>query len=286
MSVQKEYLFKKLEKKGDLPPLPKILSVLEKKINDPDEDIYSIADLIESDAVLSGKILKLANSTYFAGGREKAEEPSEALLRLGLKNTLDLAYSVLIPNLFVKVYGLNQIQFWRHSLCVALLAQSLAQKLKLKKETMEMSYLSGLMHDVGILVFEYLIPEDYTKFKDDFMDPGKPLNTMEDNHFGVCHSVLGARFIQQSWKLPENLVRAVARTHSKEDAKEAGDELALLVGFANRIANNREIGNGCDPAPDTVLDEDLEEWCLTAATLDQETDKVLETLANAESLLS
>ena len=74
-----------LSVKDDLPPLPEILISLEKLVNDPKADLEMIAELVESDPVLSGKLIALANSVSIGGGREKAEDLGSAVVRLGIK---------------------------------------------------------------------------------------------------------------------------------------------------------------------------------------------------------
>ena len=47
------------------------------------------------------------------------------------------------------------------------------------KEDVEASYLAGLMHDVGILVFDYLIPDEYGTFVRILSDSDKNLEDLE-----------------------------------------------------------------------------------------------------------
>ena len=63
----KEKLLALVEEKGDLPPLPEILINLERKVNDPDCDILEISAIIETEPVLAGRLIRLANSVLFGG---------------------------------------------------------------------------------------------------------------------------------------------------------------------------------------------------------------------------
>jgi HD-like signal output (HDOD) protein len=74
-----------LEQKGDLPPLPEVLLKLQKLKNDPDCNVDDICRLIKSDMVLTGKLVTLSNTVFFRGGREKADNIEEAIVRLGIK---------------------------------------------------------------------------------------------------------------------------------------------------------------------------------------------------------
>ena len=86
----KEKLLKLLETKGDLPPLSDILINLEGRINDPESDIEEISGLIQTEPVLSGRLIKLSNSVLFGGGRDEVLDLNSAIMRLGLKMVLDL----------------------------------------------------------------------------------------------------------------------------------------------------------------------------------------------------
>ena len=90
----REVLLKLIEEKSNIPPLPDILLRLESKIEDPKSNISDIAILIETEPILAGRLIKLSNSVFFGGGREKVEHLHGAILRLGLKMILDLAYTL------------------------------------------------------------------------------------------------------------------------------------------------------------------------------------------------
>ena len=61
----------------------------------------------------------------------------------------------------------------------------------------EASFLAGLMHDVGILVLDNIIPEEYFKFLTlkDLSSTDQPLEELEMDHFKIDHSEAGAIFM-------------------------------------------------------------------------------------------
>ncbi len=73
-----------VEEKGNIPPLPDILLRLESKIEDPKSNISDIAVLIETEPILSGRMIQLSNSVFFSRGGDKVENLSQAIIRLGL----------------------------------------------------------------------------------------------------------------------------------------------------------------------------------------------------------
>ena len=93
-------LLQAVEKTDDLPPLPEILQRLKTMIDDPESGVADVAQVIQSDPVLSGRLLKLANNVYWRRGGIEVTAVNRALGRLGLKMALDLAYSTELPKLF------------------------------------------------------------------------------------------------------------------------------------------------------------------------------------------
>ena len=53
----RDKLISLIETKGDLPPIPEVLINLEKRVNDPDWDIIEISAIIETEPVLSGRLI-------------------------------------------------------------------------------------------------------------------------------------------------------------------------------------------------------------------------------------
>ncbi len=243
-----------IKEKGELPPLPDILLRLEKLINDPESDIEAIAELIETEPVLSGRLIKMANSVLFGGGREQAKDLETTILRLGIKMVLDLAYTLQLPSMFKKPKAFDQIRFWKHSLAVACLSQCLAEHYGLTGEEREESYVCGLMHDLGILVFDFLIPDEYKAFTDT-LEPGSPdLDALEVQAFGIGHAELGARFIHHQWPVSPVVVRAAKEHHMPLKNDGSRHNIHKLVNISNKIANVNGLDHGLIPTTEETLD--------------------------------
>ncbi|MBC8282987.1 MAG: HDOD domain-containing protein [Nitrospinae bacterium] len=241
----REEILASLQQKGDLPPLPKVLLELQKLKNDPDCNVDDISRLIKSDMVLTGKIVTLSNNVFFSAGRDKAEDIEEAIVRLGISMVLDLCYSVEVPKAFKKIESFDQTQFWKHSLAVSYLTRMLANELLEDDDSLEASFLSGLMHDVGILVFDYLAPEKYHEFLStkDLSASDQPLEELELESFGIDHQELGAMFLKKWWEMPPLVVESVKFHH--KDYVDEGNAITLseILSAANKLANENEISH-------------------------------------------
>ncbi|MEK9628963.1 MAG: HDOD domain-containing protein [Nitrospinota bacterium] len=255
----REQIINLLQQKGELPPLPEVLLELEKLINDPDCNVDDIHRLIKADMVLTGKVVTLANNVYFSGGREKADGIEEAIVRLGLKMVLDLCYSVEVPKAFKKIKSFDQNQFWKHSLAVGYLTRMLANHLLDDPEALEASFLAGLMHDVGILVFDYLIPEEYNEFlhEKDLSNSAEPLEVLELKKFGIDHQELGGMFLEKWWKLLPFITTAVTIHHKNYEGQDKEISLTEILSAANKIANEHGIAHPIATQYQETLSEDF-----------------------------
>ncbi|MBT3509570.1 MAG: HDOD domain-containing protein [Nitrospina sp.] len=282
----REKLIALIEEKGDLPPLPDILINLENRVNDPDCDVLEISGIIETEPVLSGRLIQLSNSVLFGGGREKTEDLNDAVMRLGVKMGLDMAYSLKLPGLFHKPKGFNQLDFWTHSLGVAYLTRSLAYIVDISEEEIEFAYLCGLMHDVGILVFDHLISEEYTEFLKKIKSSDLTLAENETQTFGITHAELGARFIERWWPVSPGLVQAIRIHHDSPGDDGNVKHIAHLLATANLLANQNEFSNGIVPEDTAPLEYGvLDKLDMDSDELEILIEKTKEGLDAAQSLL-
>lgn len=233
-----------LEKKGDLPPLPEILLRLQNKVRDPKVSISDIAKIIEMEPVLAGRILNLANSAFYSRGFNQIKTLSLAIGKLGLREIIKMVYSIELTKIFIDSTILDYSQFWRHSLSVAIFSQTLSRRIKSLQEEQEIDYLAGLMHDVGIMVFGYLIPDEYMNFLKKLMEKEEPLEVQEKNYFGIEHAELGALFIEKWWHIDNRAVQGVKYHHFPFHGTGKERLCEQLINVANGLCNNQGITNG------------------------------------------
>jgi HD-like signal output (HDOD) protein len=199
---------------------------------------------------------------------------------------LDMAYSLKLPGLFKKPKGFNQLGFWTHSLGVAYLTRSLAYIVDISEEEIAFAYLCGLMHDVGILVFDHLIPDEYNKFLGEIKSSDLTLAENETKIFGITHAELGARFIEKWWPVSPGLVQAIRVHHDSPGDDGNVKHIAHLLATANLLANQNEFGNGIVPEDTAPLEYGvLDKLNLDFEELEILIEKTKEGLDAAQSLL-
>ena len=159
-------------------------------------------------------------------------------------------------------------------MAVACLTQTLSQKANLPQEEKDESYVCGLMHDLGIVVFEYLIPDEYFAFVKSIGPEEASLETLELEKFGIAHSELGARFIRHYWPMPPIVADAVENHYRPLSVNGGGLNISQLLGIANQIAVNEGITHGIGVLPEIPLEDKIYE---KLGISPEELEEILET---------
>lgn len=208
----REQLFKMMEKEGVLPPFPEIIARLREMIEDPDVGINEVAKVIQSDPILTGKLIQLANSVYGGGSAFFATDLNRALSRLGLKMAMDLAYSLKLSNMFSKDDYIDKNKFWRYSLALAVISSRLAKVYGAKQEEMSYAYLGGLMRNLGALLFSSLIPEEYGELieklrlqveKAPLRRKLMAMEPLEEKAFGASSAEIAGYYVRRWWSVEQ-----------------------------------------------------------------------------------
>ena len=283
----RELILEKLKTSGYLPPLPDVLIALQKLMNDPDCDVEDARRLIASDPVLSSRIITMANSALFGGGRDLAQDIEDAIVRLGVGAVLELCYTVELPGCIKVPQTFGQTRFWKHGLAVAILSRELGGKVLTGKEDLDSCYLAGLVHDIGLLVYDYLVPEQFNQFliTTDFNTSDQPLETLETNFFGITHSELGAAYLKEWWPVSEKVVEAVESHGAVGLTKDQIPDLTHVVSTANQIANKYDLGHPLETSHESIDESYLEILNMSREEMDELVDWTQVGLLAAESVL-
>lgn len=274
-----------LNEKGDLPSLPEIILRLQKMMQDPNLSTKEVAKTIELDAVLTGRILKLSNSSFFSRSTTPINTLPVAITKIGLNMLIKIAYSLKLTSLFTEKTVLENAQFWRHSLAVALFTQSLSRRIKCTPEEQELTYLAGLMHDIGIMVFGYLIYNEYSDFLKIAQDEDEFLNMQEKKKFGIDHAEIGAIFIDKWWQIDERVCLAVKQHHHPFQSRDSECLCEQLIQIANSFCNSQDITNGTNTKYEDFADDTWEKLELSPGDVDKILNEVHSSLEQTEEMI-
>lgn len=211
MSLLTEQLIRRA---GDLAPMPAAAQKALTLLRSSDSDIAELARVISVDQVLTGMVLRYANSAYY-GMSNQVATVQKAILVLGMTTLHNLILSSSFASYLnrpVPGYGMERGDLWRHSVGVATGAQMLL--MPYGRDMADEAYHVGLLCDVGKLAMEALLLNANSTSED--WQAGT-FDEMEVSHFGVDHAALGAEMARR-WRLPENLVQAIACHHRPQNA--------------------------------------------------------------------
>lgn len=197
-----------------LPTPPTLYFDIREEMNSSDCDIKHISRLLSQDPALCARLLKLANSGFYALPRT-VSDVNEAVMYLG---TNALASLVLATHVFsyMPVPGINLEALWRHSLATSVLARQICQQLGADRCDIKAAEVAGLLHDMGQLILLSNMPERYFPLLRQSGGDEFALLTLEQEAFGVGHPELCGHILAL-WNLPENIVEAVASHHDSRD---------------------------------------------------------------------
>ncbi len=239
--LRKNRNLKKILANENLPVLPELLSKLESTLRDPETNAGRVSRLIETEPVIAGRLLKVANSALY-GGRQKITDLQMAVSRIGLDTIRHMIYSLVLPRLFIDIHMVDHRLFWKHSLATANVCRKLAVERMNDPHGGELGYMAGLVHDVGILVLAIGMTEEYSGIIQTAFSEGRPLYEVEFETWGLTHSDVGAIFVADHWELDEQIAEAVLQYERALDqtprdplaeALYAADNLCIAAGLPN-----------------------------------------------------
>ena len=187
-----------------LPPAPKVAGRLIETLDDEDADLDSLASLIETDPVLTAKIIRQANSAFF-GLLRPVGHPREAIAMLGLVKVRAMALAALMQDGFHHAPGIDLEKFWRYSLTTANLARYVAAPLGVEDNAV---YTAGLIHAIGELVMHVGMPESMTKLNDKLSPFDLRRGKAEYSQFDYCYAEVGAALAKE-WRFPKRMANAL-----------------------------------------------------------------------------
>ena len=156
-----EHLLKAFEQNRlQLPALPEAALKIRQVINSPDIGSTEIIQIVQTDPVLSARLVKVANSPLYGTWRE-IKTVGGAVRRLGLETTRNLSFSLSIKQLFNAKTALagQQIQrIYDESVGISALAYVITRH-RAEHLDPEQSLLAGLVQNLGLIPILKFIDE-------------------------------------------------------------------------------------------------------------------------------
>ncbi len=215
----------------NLPPLPEATRRLLTVMRDEEASAQDVAKVLSSDQALAGKVLKLANSSFY-GVANEVTTISRAVVIMGFTGIRNMALGFGTTSALKELEsGLELDTFWAHAMANAAAVQVLAPHMGRRIDPEE-AFLAGLMHDIGAYVLAAAVPDEYRQV---LASSEGSLEDRERAATGFSHCQVGQGLLQ-FWELPQPFADAARYHHDIEQATSGEQPLTTLVALADILA--------------------------------------------------
>ncbi len=255
-TIQNQELISFVEK---MPAFPKSVQRVVQLTSDINASAKEIVRVIESDPVMTVKILKVINSAFY-GLPQKITSIQRAVVHIGLNTIKNLALSVAAMGVLqpTNKADFDTQKFLLHSLTTASLCRMLAEKLKVKASECSGFFVAGLVHDFGKIVFAEFDPVNFKLALDKSAKENISLHEAEFEFMGINHAQVG-KILAEKWELDPVLIDAIEHHHDTLNET----MLSACIFTANQISKKLQFGFAGNPVIEETPDEIIPRFELT-----------------------
>ena len=221
-------------------------------ISDPAASSFDLIQLIQVDPPLTAKILRVANSSYYATSRT-ISDIDQALIWIGFDTLKEIILTQKMSEIYhggTPVCSYSRPQLWRHSLAVALLAKTIYRREFGEKGNN--AYAAGLMHDIGVIVEDQLLHQEFIRLVQELEDTPRSLSDGEASLFGYDHGLVG-KALAENWHFPVELREGIGFHHNPEGAEEEYRLFVKTIFIADYLMFEQGYGYVAMPLPDREI---------------------------------
>lgn len=202
----------------DLPSPPAVAVQILNTVQQQNFSMDELEQIITADAALTGKLLRIANSAFYALPNQ-ISNVKRALSVLGTNVIKNIALSFVIANDMNKDNSshFNFDYFWKRSVTSGVAAELLSSELGNKSEDI---FVTSLLQDIGIILMYLFKGEEYAEIlNDSTARKGNQLTTQEQEVYSFNHQQLGF-FLLENWGLPQSIIEPILYHHNPQNAPE------------------------------------------------------------------
>jgi HD-like signal output (HDOD) protein len=218
-----------------IPSLPEAVNRILGELQNEEPDLRRVNQLLSGEVGLTVRILRLVNSARYSTGGPRIGTIEAATAMLGLNATRQLVQAAAVGGAFKGVNSVDMTEFWRHSLDVAKIAQSLAEELRLDKGA---AFTAGLLHGTGDLILKMAMPDRASL---------QPAFATDDNRceaqiadLGYAYPEVGAAFASR-WLFPQDIVEAIRHQCEPQDSPDPTYSSLLYLSCWSARAHELDI---------------------------------------------
>ena len=219
-----------------IPSLPEVINYLMRTLSDDRADVDTLAQHINSDPAIVGRLLAAANSAA-TGLATRVFSAKQAFLVLGADRVVKVILaSALAYRYDIRGNGFDARMLWRHSIGVATCAQTLAERQG--GIATDLAFTAGLLHDIGQMLMYVACPTAYVQALEKHQADDLPLVDCERSVFAYDHATAGEA-LARTWQLPPEICEAIGAHHAPDLA---GSDIAYLVHVSEALSHALDLG--------------------------------------------
>ncbi|UCD74239.1 MAG: HDOD domain-containing protein [Phycisphaerales bacterium] len=237
-----------------LPSLPAVAVLILDMTSNADAGPKEIVQVVQQDQVLSSRILRVVNSSFYDLSKPCASIAA-AMAHLGSRTINSLALSFGLVDISRQADGgLDLTGYWRR--CVHSAAAARRISLLTGTGDPEQCLLTGLSQDIGMLALHASLDAVYGRVVAKTRGDHSRLPEAEEEAFGFNHARIGSELAGR-WRLPAYLADPIRHHHDAQMTAVGDRFLAAAVIMANHVAS----------AIDKPDEDALRPLCSTASKL-------------------
>ena len=251
------------ERIHELPTLPAVYHRVRELMDGGSSSAMQLGDVISYDPAITGRLLKLVNSSYY-GFRQRINSVAHAIALIGFRGVENL---ILTLSVFPALKGGKDDfseearGFWLHSVGVAAAMRALAEILRFASR--EDAFTFGLLHDIGKVAMCRVMRDELVASIETARERNEPLHVVEREILGLDHTDVG-RLLAEKWSFADDMAEVIGCHHNPMEARQyPGHACAIhLADIIGRVA----ASDGSDERIPTV---DMIAWKETGLSVSQ-----------------
>jgi len=216
-----------------LPSAPPIAMRILEIVQKEDFSFSELVSVIQSDAALVSRMLRLVNSGFYSLPK-KVATIEMAVAVLGMNSVKNIALSFTIAGVFKgeQTGRFDFNHFWRRSAVSAVAADLISNAANVRNDE---TFIIALLQDIGVATMFTTRREQYLRVLDEKAVSGLPVTTIEKQIFGFDHQEIGSELLKQ-WGLPESVYMPIRYHHDLDDAPPDTKSICKIISAADRIS--------------------------------------------------
>lgn len=263
-----------------LPHLPEVVMELDRVTRGEGRAAHEIAAVVSKDPVIAGKVLRLANSAFYA--RKGPVSSLEHALRLvGMSDFRTMVIASGASAAVGDVSGMDLRSYWTHGALAGYMSAAITDQGGGRDSGM--AFIAGLLHSIGSVLIHMVLPKQAREIDGrstslDFLNRA----TVEQEVLGFDHAQVGGELLRR-WRLPDSVVTAV--THYPRKSLSDG-RLAVVVHCGSVCATGSMQGVPVEDICEIIGAEALRELGVDQSWLGQELTKNADQAEGLAAVLS